>query len=51
MKKEKKPRDKSVVREYFELIAETAVFVFFVMTFVVNLISDIFLQKYQEVER
>jgi len=36
MKKEKKPRDKSVVREYFELIAETAVFVFFVMTFVVQ---------------
>ena len=30
-KKEKKPRDKSVFREYFELIAETAVFVFFVM--------------------
>jgi signal peptidase I len=36
MAKEKKPRDKSVVREYFELIAETAVFVFFVMTFVVQ---------------
>jgi signal peptidase I len=36
MKKEKKPREKSVVREYFELIAETAVFVFFVMTFVVQ---------------
>jgi len=36
MKKEKKQRDKSVVREYFELIAETAVFVFFVMTFVVQ---------------
>ncbi len=36
MKKEKRPRDKSVVREYFELIAETAVFVFFVMTFVVQ---------------
>lgn len=35
-KKEKKPRDKSVFREYFELIAETAVFVFFVMTFVVQ---------------
>ncbi len=33
---EKKKRDKSVVREYFELIAETAVFVFFVMTFVVQ---------------
>ena len=32
----KKPRDKSVFREYFELIAETAVFVFFVMTFVVQ---------------
>ncbi len=36
MKKEKKPRDRGVVREYFELIAETAVFVFFVMTFVVQ---------------
>jgi signal peptidase I len=34
--KEKKKRDKSVFREYFELIAETAVFVFFVMTFVVQ---------------
>lgn len=32
----KKKRDKSVLREYFELIAETAVFVFFVMTFVVQ---------------
>ena len=29
-------RGRSVVREYFELIAETAVFVFFVMTFVVQ---------------
>ncbi len=36
MEQEKKKRDKSVVREYFELIAETAVFVFFVMTFVVQ---------------
>lgn len=36
MEKEKKPREKSVVREYFELITETAVFVFFVMTFVVQ---------------
>ncbi|OGD13029.1 MAG: signal peptidase I [Candidatus Aminicenantes bacterium RBG_16_66_30] len=34
--KAKKKRDKSVFREYFELIAETAVFVFFVMTFVVQ---------------
>jgi signal peptidase I len=32
----KKKREKSVFREYFELIAETAVFVFFVMTFVVQ---------------
>jgi signal peptidase I len=32
----KTKRTKSVVREYFELIAETAVFVFFVMTFVVQ---------------
>jgi signal peptidase I len=32
----KKKRDKNVVREYFELIVETAVFVFFVMTFVVQ---------------
>jgi len=36
MDKAKKKRDKSVFREYFELIAETAVFVFFVMTFVVQ---------------
>ncbi len=36
MDKEKKARDKSIVREYFELITETAVFVFFVMTFVVQ---------------
>ncbi len=34
--KSKKKRDKSLFREYFELIAETAVFVFFVMTFVVQ---------------
>ena len=33
---EKRKRTKSVFREYFELIAETAVFVFFVMTFVVQ---------------
>lgn len=36
MSKESKPREKSVFREYFELIAETAVFVFFVLTFVVQ---------------
>jgi signal peptidase I len=36
MAKEPKKRDKSVLREYFELIVETAVFVFFVMTFVVQ---------------
>lgn len=36
MSKDKKKREKSVFREYFELIAETAVFVFFVMTFVVQ---------------
>jgi signal peptidase I len=36
MAKASKPREKSLVREYFELIAETAVFVFFVMTFVVQ---------------
>jgi signal peptidase I len=36
MAKTQKPREKSLVREYFELIAETAVFVFFVMTFVVQ---------------
>lgn len=35
-KKEVKKREKSLFREYFELIAETAVFVFFVMTFVVQ---------------
>jgi len=33
---EKKKREKSLFREYFELIAETAIFVFFVMTFVVQ---------------
>lgn len=36
MTKQKRAREKSVFREYFELIAETAVFVFFVMTFVVQ---------------
>jgi signal peptidase I len=36
MTREKKKREQSVFREYFELIAETAVFVFFVMTFVVQ---------------
>jgi len=36
MNAEKKKREKSLFREYFELIAETAVFVFFVMTFVVQ---------------
>jgi signal peptidase I len=35
-KREKKERDRSVFREYFELIVETAVFVFFVMTFLVQ---------------
>lgn len=35
-KKKKEERDKSVIREYFELIVETAVFVFFVMTFIVQ---------------
>jgi signal peptidase I len=35
-KKEKTAREKNVFREYFELIAETAIFVFFVMTFVVQ---------------
>lgn len=35
-KTEKKQRTKSLFREYFELIAETALFVFFVMTFVVQ---------------
>jgi len=38
MRKEKKAREREqgLFREYFELIAETAVFVFFVMTFVVQ---------------
>jgi signal peptidase I len=36
MTSKEKKRDKGVFREYFELIAETAVFVFFVMTFVVQ---------------
>lgn len=35
-KKEKAKKEKSVFREYFELIVETAVFVFFVMTFIVQ---------------
>ena len=35
-KTEKKKRDRGLFREYFELIVETAVFVFFVMTFVVQ---------------
>lgn len=36
MPNEKKKREKSVLREYFELITETAIFVFFVMTFIVQ---------------
>jgi signal peptidase I len=36
MDEKKKKREKNIFREYFELIAETAVFVFFVMTFVVQ---------------
>jgi signal peptidase I len=36
MEKETRKKDKGIFREYFELIAETAVFVFFVMTFVVQ---------------
>jgi len=36
IKKGKKKREKSTSREFFELIVETAVFVFFVMTFVVQ---------------
>jgi len=35
-KKTKKPRTKSTVREYLEMLAETAVFVFFILTFVVQ---------------
>jgi signal peptidase I len=35
-RKPRQPRTTGVVREYFELIAETAVFVFFIMTFVVQ---------------
>lgn len=35
-KDKKKEREKGVFRDYFELIAETAIFVFFVMTFVVQ---------------
>jgi len=34
--KEKKEKGKSTFREYFELIAEVAIYVFFVMTFVVQ---------------
>ncbi len=36
MKKAKKPKEQSTFREYFELIVETAIFVFFVITFVVQ---------------
>jgi len=36
MKKQKEKKEQSVFREYFELIVETAIFVFFVMTFVVQ---------------
>jgi signal peptidase I len=36
MDKEPEKREKNLFREYFELITETAVFVFFVMTFVVQ---------------
>ena len=36
MDKETRKKDTGLFREYFELIAETAVFVFFVMTFVVQ---------------
>jgi signal peptidase I len=36
MEKEKKKKEHSTFREYFELIAETAIFVFFVMTFIVQ---------------
>ncbi len=35
-KKEKKKREVSIFREYFELLTETAIFVFFVMTFTVQ---------------
>jgi signal peptidase I len=35
-KKEKKPREVGFFREYFELIAETLVYVFFVMTFLLQ---------------
>ena len=34
--KEPKRRKQGIIREYFELVAETAVFVFFIMTFVVQ---------------
>jgi len=36
MKKKKKERKTGTFREYFELIVETALFVFFVMTFIVQ---------------
>lgn len=36
MAREKRTRKVSIFREYFELITETAIFVFFVMTFVVQ---------------
>jgi len=35
-KKEKKKREVSVLREYFELISEVMIFVFFIMTFLVQ---------------
>jgi len=36
VEKKKRQKEKKLFREYFELIAETAIFVFFVMTFVVQ---------------
>ncbi len=35
-KKEKKKREGSIIREYFELITETLIFVFFIMTFLLQ---------------
>jgi len=36
MEKKKNKREKNIIREYFELIVETAIFVFFVITFVIQ---------------
>ncbi len=48
--KEKKPRTKSGLREAFELLAETAVFVFFILTFIVQSFGDVVTRWVEAVE-